>query len=170
MQIRKATIADKAGIVKMRIALQQHLEQSNPDIWQITKAGRQKLIQDVTNMLSEEQSLVLVAEDNNTILGFANGRITHRTEYSPPTVGFITMIFVNENYRRRGIGTQLIYELCHFFESAKIHNISVRYVLGNTEAEAFWQHLGFKPIIHTARNNLETLQQCVQNNKPLNSD
>ncbi len=161
MQIRKANIADKAGIVKMRITLQQHLEQSNPDIWRITKAGQQKLIQDVINMLSEDQSLVLVAEDKAHLIGFANGRITHRTEYTPAKVGFINMIFVQKNYRRRGIGTQLIHELCYYFESANIQHISLRYVLGDTEAEAFWHYLGFQPIIHTALIQLEALKHRV---------
>lgn len=163
MLIRKATEADQEKIVKLRLALQHHLEQSNPIIWRVTKAGRQKLIQQVNQMLSDDESFVLVAEQNTHTVGFAYGKILQRTEYEPKKVGFIIMAFIQKPHRRRGIGTQLIYELCKYFEAEKISNITLRYVLGNQEAEAFWQHLGFIPIIHTAYTDLKTLKTRVRN-------
>jgi GNAT superfamily N-acetyltransferase len=73
------------------------------------------------------------------------------------------MIFIEKSHRRRCIGTQLIHELCKYFEAENIQNITLRYVLGNQEAEAFWHHLGFTPIIHTAYTDLETLHSRVRN-------
>lgn len=163
MLIRKATTIDQERIVKLRLALQQHLEQSNPIIWRVTKTGQKELVQQVNRMMTDDTSLVMVAEYNTTIVGFANGRILQRTEYEPQKVGFIMMIFIEKSHRRGGIGTQLIHELCKYFEAENIQNITLRYVLGNQEAEAFWQHLGFTPIIHTAYTDLETLQSHVQN-------
>jgi GNAT superfamily N-acetyltransferase len=162
MLVRKATATDKKQIVKLRIALQHHLEQSNPIIWRVTQAGQQELVQQVNRMMTDDASLVMVAEHNTNIIGFANGRILQRTEYEPKKVGFIIMAFIEKKYRRRGIGTKLIQELCKYFEAEKVHNITLRYVLGNKEAEAFWHHLGFTPIIHTAYTDLETLKSCVK--------
>ncbi len=161
--IRKATATDQKDIVKLRLALQHHLEQSNPIIWRVTKTGQQELVQQVYRMLTDDTSLVIVAEHNTNIIGFTNGRILQRTEYEPTKVGFITMIFIEKHHRRRGIGTQLISELCKYFEAENIQNITLRYVLGNQEAEAFWQHLSFTPIIHTVYINLETLKTRLQN-------
>jgi GNAT superfamily N-acetyltransferase len=163
MLIRKATTTDQEKIVKLRIALQHHLEQSNPVIWRVTKMGQKELVQQVNRMMTDDASLVMVTEHNTTIVGFANARILQRTEYKPTKVGFIMMIFIEKHYRRRGIGTQLINELCKYFEAENIQNITLRYVLGNQEAEAFWHHLGFTPIIHTAYTDLETLKTRLRN-------
>ena len=162
MLVRKATTADQEKIVKLRIALQHHVEQSNPIIWRITKAGQKELAQQVHRMITDDASLVMVAEHNTHIVGFANARILHRTDYEPHTVGFITMIFIEKSHRRHGIGTQLINELCKYFEAENTQNITLRYVLGNQEAEAFWHHLRFNPIIHTAYTDLETLKKHVK--------
>jgi len=162
MLVRRATTADQEKILNLRIKLQQHVEQSNPLIWRITKAGRQKLVHDVSHLLTNDTSLVLVAEQDNNIVGFAYGQILKRIEYEPNEAGIIGMIFVLENYRRHGIGTQLIHKLCKYFEVENVSHISLRYVLGNKEAEAFWQHLGFKPIIYTSATDLETLKNQVK--------
>ena len=165
MIVRKATTVDQEKIVNLRIQLQQHGEQSNPLIWRITKAGRQKLVHDVSHLLTDDTSLVIVAEQDNNIVGFAYGQILRRTEYKPNKAGIIGMIFVLENHRRHGIGTQLIYELCKYFEAENVSHISLRYVLGNKEAEAFWQHLGFTPILYTSATNLEMLKNRAKSRK-----
>ncbi len=162
MLIRKATTADQVQLVNLRIALQHHLEQSNPLIWRLTQTGRQNLVQDVKNMLSEGNRLVLVVEEDDHIVGYAHAKTEHRTDYEPNKVGFITMVFILKTHRRRGLGTHLIHTICQYFETENINNITLRYVLGNQEAEAFWHHLGFTPIIHTAHTDLKTLKTRTQ--------
>jgi GNAT superfamily N-acetyltransferase len=162
MLVRKATTTDQEKILNLRIQLQRHGEQSNPLIWRITEAGRQKLVHDVGHLLTDDTAIVLVAEHENTLIGFAHGQILRRTEYKPNKAGIIGLIFVLENYRRQGIGTQLIHKLCKYFEAENVSHISLRYVLGNKEAEAFWQHLGFTPILYTSATNLETLRNRVK--------
>jgi hypothetical protein len=41
-------------------------------------------------------------------------------------------------------------ELCKFFNSNKAEDLTVRYIIGNTEAEEFWRKLGFESIITTS--------------------
>lgn len=165
MLIRKATTTDQEKIVNLRIQLQQHVEHSNPFIWRITKAGRQKLVNDVSHLLIDDTCLVLVAEHDNKIMGFAYGQILRRTEYEPNKAGIIGMIFVLKKHRRQGIGTQLIHELCKYFDAENVSHISLRYVLGNKEAEAFWQHLSFTPILYTSVTNLEKLKNRAKSRK-----
>lgn len=162
MLVRKAIASDKQSLVQLRLSLQRHVEQSNDDIWKITEMGIQRLEQDVDQMLSDPEGLVLIAEKDGIIMGFAYGKAAQRTDYKPNRVGFINMIFIQEDHRRRGIGTQLIHKLCQFFKSKNAENISLRYVIRNKEAQAFWEHLGFKPIIHTTNINLEQLEERLQ--------
>jgi hypothetical protein len=41
-------------------------------------------------------------------------------------------------------------ELCRFFADKGVEDLSLRYVVGNEEAAAFWSALGFAPRILTA--------------------
>jgi hypothetical protein len=48
-------------------------------------------------------------------------------------------------------------ELCKFFNSNKAENLTVRYIVGNKEAEHFWGKLGFEAIITTGSTYLGEL-------------
>jgi GNAT superfamily N-acetyltransferase len=113
-------------------------------------------------MLSDKHGLALVAEHKSHIVGFAYGQILQRTDYTPLKVGQISRIFVQQDQRRRGIGMQLIRKLYAYFEAEQVRHISLRYVVGNTGAEAFWSQLGFTPIIYIAYADRETLQKHLK--------
>jgi hypothetical protein len=49
-----------------------------------------------------------------------------------------------------------------YFEAEQVRHISLRYVVGNTGAEAFWSQLGFTPIIYIAYADRETLQKHLK--------
>lgn len=55
-----------------------------------------------------------------------------------------------KQFRRKGVGRRLIKELCKFFGSNKAEDLTVRYIIGNKEAEEFWRKLGFESIITTS--------------------
>jgi GNAT superfamily N-acetyltransferase len=162
MQIRKATTHDQDQLVDLVLHLQLHVEQSNPHLWRLTTTGRQNLVHDVTDMLSDPHGLVLIVEHQSHIVGFAYGQIFQRADYAPPKVGQISRIFVQQDQRRRGIGTQLIRELYAYFKAEQVRHISLRYVVGNIGAEAFWSQLGFNPIISIAYADRETLQEHLK--------
>lgn len=162
MQVRKATTQDQDHLVDLVLHLQLHVEKSNPHLWRLTTTGRQKLVHDVTDMLSDQHGLVLIVEHESHIVGFAYGQILQRTDYDPPKVGQISRIFVQQDQRRLGIGTQLIRELYAYFQAEQVRHISLRYVAGNSAAEAFWSQLGFIPIIFTAYADREMLKKQLK--------
>jgi len=157
--IRKAEATELAEIAKMHLSLQEHLENSNSSIWKYTKERKRLLKQQYTERLAEENSLVLVAEVRAKIAGFLLATVSSRTDYIPRIIGSLSSIYVHENYRRRGIGSRLVREACRFFSAKKAEHIYVRYVLGNTEGEGFWESLGFKPILLTAG----TIASAIEN-------
>lgn len=72
---------------------------------------------------------------------------------------------MRNDWRRRGIGTQLVSALCRFFDSKNIQEITLRFALGNKEAEIFWKTLGFQPLIVTVNTRLETLKEKLPGEK-----
>ena len=156
--IRKATPSDIDKLVQLRLLLQQHCEESNPMIWRMTEEGKTILKQRVQNELSTNNSHVLIAEMNGEIIGSAHGEITHRTDYTPKTVGSISTVYVVREFRKRGVGALLVKQLCELFDAEGVEDVTLRYIIGNKEAEAFWRKLGFKPIITTAKTSLKELE------------
>jgi len=101
---------------------------------------------------------VLVAEAGSETVGFIRGEIADRNDYSPRIVGSVSLMYVIERFRRNGIGRCLVKGLCTSFNSKGIEYLTVRYVIGNREAEQFWQELDFDPIIITAMTNPRKLE------------
>jgi ribosomal protein S18 acetylase RimI-like enzyme len=150
LTIRKATFLDVERIVELRLLSQGHFEKSNPLIWRMTEEGKKLLKQKVENDVANGNVQILLAEADGEIIGYLQGEVTSRSDYLPRTVGHVSLAYVVKQFRRRGVGRLLVKELCKFFNSNKAENLTVRYVIGNTEAERFWKKLGFESIITTS--------------------
>ena len=148
--IRRAASSDAKKIVELRLLSQEHAEKSNPLIWRITEQGKKLLKQKVENDLADNNIMVLLAETNGKIIGYVQGEVTSRSDHTPRTVGHVSLMYVVKQFRRKGVGRRLMKELCKFFNSNKAEDLTVRYIIGNKEAEEFWRKLGFESIITTS--------------------
>jgi len=159
INIRAATSADRCHLIRMRLALQRHIEASNPKVWKTMEMGERWQAQQVDDMLNDKEGTVLIAEKDDGAIGFLYGNIEVRNHLTPSCVGFIRLIFVNKDYRKHGIGTNLIEEIVNYFKSNGVEEVSLNYILGNSEAEEFWNKLGFTPIRVSANTSLEALEK-----------
>ena len=159
LTIRRATTSEIDELLELRLSLQRHVEASNPWIWRITEEGRRRLKQELEQMLEDGESRMVVAVREGDLVGFGYGQVAHRTDYLPKSVGFISMVYVQENSRMQGIGSRLVVELCRFFRSENVEDVTLQYALGNREAERFWSGFGFEPIMITANIHLEELEK-----------
>jgi ribosomal protein S18 acetylase RimI-like enzyme len=150
LTIRRAASSDAKKIVELRLLSQEHAEKSNPLIWRITEQGKKLLKQKVENDLADNNIMVLLAEADGKIIGYVQGEVTSRSDHTPRTVGHVSLMYVVKQFRRKGVGRRLMKELCKFFNSNKAEDLTVRYIIGNTEAEEFWRKLGFESIITTS--------------------
>ncbi len=149
LTIRRAKPSDTKGIVDLRLLGQEHSERSNPSIWRMTKGGKRLLKEKVQNDLADDNIRILLAETDGQILGYVQGEVATRSDFAPRTVGFVSFIYVLEQFRREGIGRRLMKELCEFFDSNKAEYLTLRHIIGNKEADGFWRKLGFESIITT---------------------
>ena len=149
LAIRKATSSDVQRIVELRFLGQRHFEKSNPLIWRMTEEGKSLLKRRVENDLANDNVRILLAEADGKAIGYIQGEISCRDDYMPRIVGHVSLAYVVKKHRREGVGTLLVKELLVFFTSNKVENLTVRYIIGNKEAEGFWRKLWFGPIIMT---------------------
>ena len=163
LTIRRATSSDVDTIVRLRLLLQEHAEESNLLVWRITERGKKLLKQGIKKDLSNRNTRVLLANnvDGETI-GFAMGEVASRSDYEPRIVGHISLLYVMRRFRRKGVGRRLVKELCKFYNSSKAEHLTVRYIIGNEEAEGFWTKLGFESIISTSATHLNELDSALK--------
>ncbi len=160
--VRAARGSDLADLLELCLALQQHHEDRNSQIWQLSDQGRERMRDELIQLLADEDARVIVAlDDAGRIVGMVIGRIIESHRHVPPISGRIGRLFVLEPWRRRGIGTELVKRVCQFFASRHAEDISITYIAGNTEASHFWDKLGFHPRLITAGTRLHELEQKI---------
>ena len=124
--------------------------------------ARDDLKGQIAGRLTATNGCALVAEhDHNGIVGMIFGRIVTNNRYTPTKAGLVDQAFVLPDHRRQGLATRLVAELCRFFADTGVEDLSLRYVVGNKEAAAFWSALGFAPRIVTAGAGRQAVEKCT---------
>jgi GNAT superfamily N-acetyltransferase len=149
--IRPAETADLDQMATLSLALQDHLEAFNPDLWRMTPEARHNLKGQIASRLAANKGNALVAvHPDDGVVGVIFGRIVVNNRYIPTQAGLIDQLYVLPEHRRRGIARLLVAAVCRYFASHKVNDLSLRYVMSNAEASQFWTALGFEPRIVTA--------------------
>ena len=97
-----------------------------------------------------------VAEADGRIVGFLTARIDD-WESVPPVIesrriGIIDAVYVTEQYRRQGIGRQLIDTAMHRIQAANAVAVETIYDAWNDAAAETWHRAGFAPwLVHAYR-------------------
>ena len=161
--LRPAQAADLDRLIELLLALQDQIEASNPDLWRMVPEARHNLKGQIAGRLKAANSCALVADhDEDGVVGAIFGRIVVNNRYTPSRAGQIDQLFVRADHRRVGAGSRLVALLCRFFASEGVEDITIRYVVGNEEADAFWTALGFSPRIITAGAGREALEHHLR--------
>ena len=162
-RVRDATLEDVDEIVRMRLRLQGHLEESNPRVWQLSQKSISELAEFCRERIEDSDSKLVVVEDTEKeeLVGFGHGRISEHDEYIPEKSGGIDDIWIEPYHRRKGLCKRMMTQLLHFFESRGIETLVLDFVEGNVEAEAVWSQLGFRTLLRKATASLKDVEQSL---------
>ncbi|TFD99804.1 GNAT family N-acetyltransferase [Jeotgalibacillus salarius] len=143
MNIRKATIKDAAGIAKVQV-----------DTWKTTYKGMvpDEYLDHMSYSRREEMwekiigngQVVYVAEDNDEIVGFANGGPERSNKYSGFD-GELFAIYILEAYQRQGLGKKLMAPLVEEMKTQGLKSMIVC-VLEKNDSKLFYEVLGAEKI------------------------
>ena len=148
--VRQAVDDDLDSLFRMSLELQDHVETSNPKIWRLSKSGRESIRIEIADALHDDNTMIFVAVNEDNTVGMAIGQILRKEKMKVKMVGAINRVIVKKGWRRKGIGLKLVAALSNFFNENGVEDITLRYIIGNSEAEAFWEGLGFEPRIKIA--------------------
>ncbi len=88
-----------------------------------------------------------VAKDNGEIAGFVAGGVEDTGE---EVYGHIMNLAVAPEYRRRGIGQQLIHRLEQEYAILGASGVQLEVRIGNTGAQEFYRRLGYREVFQIA--------------------
>lgn len=104
----------------------------------------------VREKIKSDDSLVLVATDSDSVIGFSLVFISkHPPVLKLERYGFIDDVAVRSGYRRMGVGTAMLAKIHEWFESKDITRIELDVVPNNREGYSFWIKNGFRDFTHT---------------------
>ncbi len=157
IKTRRATQQDHQLIHKYKTQLQQHLYRSNPSTWRRDPES-QEFNEEVTQ---EIQNHTLIATVDKQPAGYISAKTSTRNQ-KPTRVGMILNLYIDLRHRRKGVATTLVRDTLNYFNKEKVEEITLRYQIGNKEAEEFWTRLGFQPIITTENTTPEKLKENLR--------
>jgi len=105
---------------------------------------------DIQGFHSSEPDFFLVAELNQKIIGFVYGRESKQVpdevlrKWKATRVGSVEVLAVDEKYRRRGIGTQLLKRLFQAFTERAIDTVTLSTPAEEIAAKRLYDKLGFE--------------------------
>ena len=155
-QIRKARLAERFAIAELWEELMR-LHQALDPRFTIAQDGQLKYARHVQEILRSRDGLVLVAEDMATgeLAGYMLGELQTRPPKSAPGIyGFISDMYVCDEWRQRGMGTALFEEMRLWCVARKATSIELYIAENNPAALAFWQAMGLAPFLKLAHIDL----------------
>jgi GNAT superfamily N-acetyltransferase len=110
----------------------------------------------IEKLLKHERVLVLVGCEAEKPVGFVIGILCPPfLPYSKvKCIGEITACWVEPSARLRGIGRELVERAEKWFASHGISYVEIQYIAGNSEAEGFWNSIGYEPYQVASRKRL----------------
>jgi ribosomal protein S18 acetylase RimI-like enzyme len=125
--IRRASLADAEGLSKLNFAFNQ-IERS---------------AEAVESCLNNNAEIVVVAESNNTIVGFGCAQMSRSFCYNHLS-GEITEMFVSPSFRRAGVASLLLHELERILLEHDVDAIKILIGTSNESAKIAYQKKGYR--------------------------
>jgi diamine N-acetyltransferase len=139
--IRKANIEDLQFVQKLNYKLFDY-EYNNFDSSLNMKWTFSEKAENYFKELIEEGT-IWVAEDNNKVIGYLAGRIKEKPTYATKTLAELDNFYIDEEYRRKGIGKKLVEEFKKDCILRGIEEIKVTASYKNINAREFYKNNNF---------------------------
>jgi ribosomal protein S18 acetylase RimI-like enzyme len=100
-------------------------------------------------IIEDESGHSLVVLDNNQVIAFSISRISkHPPVWKQQDYGEIIELAVNREYRRQGIGEEMLKIIFAWFEANDVKRIELKVASKNDIGYSFWEKHGFMDYMH----------------------
>ena len=154
MDIRTATIDDLETLLEFEQALISYERPLDPTL----KKDEKIYYYDLPALIESKESQVFVVELDGEIVGCGFGKIEeNKPKFIEKHRGYIGLIYVDENYRRRGIAEKIFENLFEWFKERDVWEAMLRVYHDNDAAVKAYEKIGFSTgLIEMKMNFRET--------------
>ncbi len=160
--IRRATVEDARLLAKLNRAVHEPHAKQCPDRYKPFIPNNPELIKTYEERVNDETCFTLIAEDDNTAVGYVQFFVQEKPEnvfrYDKIDC-HIDQLAVLETHQNRGIGKLLIEEATRIGQEHGAHMITLGVESFNHRAIKFYEKLGFTVSSHQMSLNI------IENNK-----
>lgn len=107
-----------------------------------------RFAREIQDRLEDSNYRIAVAEIDNGLVGYCFSYVSRKPYFFRlGKFGFIGDLFVEETYRRRGIGRMLVDDAHSFFERRGIEQVELLVAAKNIDTIKFWERLGYTKLL-----------------------
>ena len=154
INFRKAEISDINSILNLnndlcKFEMDEGFDNYIKD-WSLSDESREYFLDLI------KSHFVIVAEENEKIVGYLAGSINEEGAYSyyEGKTAELQNMFIMPNYRKFGVGSKLIYEFENWSKENQVKRMMVTASIDNEVAQRFYRKNGFKNINVTLKKEL----------------
>lgn len=154
ISIRKATVNDLEEILKLNKALFDYEEKFNSEYnleWTYSEKGQAYF----KKRIARDSSIVLVAEVKTKIVGYLLIFVDSHSIRKINPIAEIENMFISEEYRAHGVGTELMREAIKQVREKGAKNLEVEVEAQNSGAINFYKSNGFEDFEVTLQLKLD---------------
>ncbi|KMQ74144.1 GNAT family N-acetyltransferase [Marinobacter subterrani] len=148
--IREGREQDLPLLVEFLVKLALHVSGGEPK--DLRESEHKRLLKALSSSLKDEDKHLVVADSSEAglvgmgyVYVWSTQGIWAQTEPVEFRSGMIDDVWVEPEFRHRGIFKALLRDLVAFAESHNVSELILEYSATNKEAEAAWTKLGFRP-------------------------
>lgn len=147
--VREASEPDLPVLVEFLARLALHVSGDGPQT--LKRNERQRLVAALRSALDDEDKRLFVAESPDAglvgtgyVYVWRSQGIWEQVEPVEYRTGVIDDVWVEPEFRSRGVFRALLKRLVAFAESRNAHELTLEYSASNRQARAVWTKMGFK--------------------------
>jgi GNAT superfamily N-acetyltransferase len=158
MIIRPASVSDSDRIGELWLDLVAYHQQLDADMPTATSDGHLRYAQRIRYSLNDSYQRVLIAEENEQIIGYVTGMIIDIVPemFIAEKAGMIGDIYVQPSERGKGVGKALMDVMIDWFKLRGVTYYELSVATSNHDGMRFWQDtMKSKPIMMRMRARLD---------------
>jgi GNAT superfamily N-acetyltransferase len=157
MIIRIAGEDDVPVIGQMWEKLAQYHNMLDEALPPAARGGGKVYARRLISRLNDRQTLVLVAEDDGRLIGYALAVVVDVIPdmFIQENSGFLADIYVDDDYRRQGVGRALVTEVRSWLSRQGIRSFEWYVAEHNQAGQQFWESLGGRRVMTRMRTETE---------------
>jgi ribosomal protein S18 acetylase RimI-like enzyme len=147
--IRSATEEDTPAIAEMWKRLVDYHRALDQDLPAPTPDGPERYARSLAERVEDSHTCTYVAEGEGRLIGYVLGVVVDFPPemFQQDASGFLADIYVEEPYRRAGVGQALVEAMMEWFREHGLRYFEWHVAARNPNAIAFWQALGGRDVM-----------------------